>query len=92
MGVKEALKYPNVTLLTHAYVERLNTDASGKKISEVVATVEGETAIYKADIVIVACGAINSAALLLKSANEKHPNGLGNASDVVGRHYMTHNN
>ena len=47
---------------------------------------------YRADIVIVACGAINSAALLLRSKNDKHPNGLANGSDVVGRHYMRHNN
>ena len=38
------------------------------------------------------CGAINSAALLLRSANDKHPSGLANGSDVVGRHYMGHVN
>jgi choline dehydrogenase-like flavoprotein len=48
--------------------------------------------IYSADIVVVSCGAINSAALLLRSANDKHPNGLANSSDVVGRHYMGHTN
>ena len=30
--------------------------------------------------------------LLLRSANDKHPNGLANSSDMVGRHYMCHNN
>ena len=45
-----------------------------------------------ADIVVVSCGAINSAALLLRSANDKHPRGLANGSDVVGRHYMGHVN
>lgn len=91
-GVKEALKYPNVTLLTNAEVEKLNTDASGKKISEVVVNLSGQRQIHTASLVIVACGAINSAALLLKSSNENHPNGLGNSSDVVGRNYMAHNN
>ena len=52
----------------------------------------GHTETYQADIVVVSCGAINSAALLLRSANDKHPNGLANSSDVVGRHYMCHNN
>jgi len=47
---------------------------------------------YTADIVVVACGAINSAALLLRSANDMHPNGLANGSDTVGRHYMGHIN
>src|SRR5581483_2820455 len=45
-----------------------------------------------ADVVVSSCGAINSAALLLRSANEKHPNGLANGSDFVGRHYMGHVN
>lgn len=92
VGIKEALKYPNVTLLTNAQVTRLNTDASGKRITEVLTDVDGEQHSYKANIIIVACGAINSAALLLKSASNKHPNGLGNSSDVVGRNYMAHNN
>ena len=47
---------------------------------------------FSADIVVVACGAVNSAVLLLRSANDKHPHGLANSSDVVGRHYMRHNN
>ena len=47
---------------------------------------------YSADIVVVSAGAINSAALLLRSANERHPRGLANSSDVVGRHYMGHVN
>ena len=47
---------------------------------------------FSADVVVVAAGAVNSAVLLLRSANDKHPNGLANGSDVVGRHYMRHNN
>ena len=47
---------------------------------------------YSADIVVVSCGATNSAALLLKSASDRHPRGLANSSDVVGRHYMAHIN
>jgi len=91
-GVKEALKYPNVQLQTHALVEKLLTDTSGKKIEAVQAKINDEEVTYTVDIVFVACGAINSAALLLRSANAHHPKGLGNSSDVVGRHYMAHNN
>ena len=40
---------------------------------------------------VASCGAVNSAALLFRSANDKHPAGLANSSDVVGRHYMRHN-
>ena len=92
VGIKPALQHPNVTLLTEAYVERLNTNASGNEVKEIIVTKGGETLTFSANIVIVACGAINSAALLLRSANDQHPNGLANRSDVVGRHYMCHNN
>ncbi len=50
------------------------------------------TEVYRADIVVVAGGAINSAALLLRSASDRHPRGLANGSGVVGRHYMGHVN
>jgi choline dehydrogenase-like flavoprotein len=92
LGVDPALEYSNVSLLTDAYVERLETDASGHEVKKVMARKDGELRELSADIVVVSCGAINSAALLLRSANEKHPNGLANGSDVVGRHYMGHVN
>jgi len=90
--VRPALKYDNVTLLTHAKAERLVTGGSGRSVTEVVVDRRGAREIYSGDIVVVSCGAVNSAALLLKSANDQHPNGLANASDVVGRHYMAHIN
>lgn len=92
IGIKSALQHPNVSLMVDSYVERLNTDATGTVIKEVVVKQGDEEVICSADLVVVACGAINSAALLLRSANDKHPNGLANGSDVVGRHYMAHNN
>jgi choline dehydrogenase-like flavoprotein len=92
LGVDPALEYPNVSLLTDAYVESLETVASGHEVKKVVARKDGELQEFSADIVVVSCGAINSAALLLRSANEKHANGLANGSDVVGRHYMGHVN
>ena len=52
---------------------------------------DGEPETFRGDIVVVSCGAANSAKLLLMSANEKHPNGLANGSDQVGRNYMYHN-
>jgi choline dehydrogenase-like flavoprotein len=90
--VDPALEYPNVTLLTNAYVSRLETNASGREVNKVVVQRNGNTEEYSAGIVAVSCGAINSAALLLRSADEKHPRGLANGSDVVGRHYMGHVN
>ena len=46
---------------------------------------------FRGDIVVISCGAANSAKLLLMSANDKHPNGLANGSGQVGRNYMYHN-
>lgn len=92
VGIDPALQYPNVTLLTHALVHRLDTDGSGQTVTGVQVERDGEIETYSADIVVVSCGAINSAALLLRSANDRHPNGLGNRSGMVGRNYMCHNN
>ncbi|ADJ29412.1 FAD-dependent oxidoreductase [Nitrosococcus watsonii] len=83
--------HDNVTLLTHAYVSKLDTDASGRRVSAVRVKRNGEEEDYSADIVVVACGALSSALLLLRSASDKHPNGLANGSDQVGRNYMRHN-
>jgi choline dehydrogenase-like flavoprotein len=83
--------YPNITLLTNAYVSQLETDASGRSVTSVHVTRNGEAEQYSADIVVVACGALSSALLLLRSANDQHPNGLANGSDQVGRNYMRHN-
>ena len=90
--VEPALRHRNVQLLTTAYVERLETNPSGREVTGVVVKRGGQTERYAADVVVVSAGAINSAALLLRSASEKHPRGLANGSDVVGRHYMGHVN
>ncbi len=90
--VDPALAYPNVTLLTNAYVARLDTGPSGRAVTSVQVRRDGATETYSANIVVVSCGAINSAALLLRSANDGHPQGLANGSGVVGRHYMSHIN
>ncbi|MBI1742348.1 GMC family oxidoreductase [Candidatus Acetothermia bacterium] len=91
-AVDPALEYENVTLLTNAYVSKLETNPSGREVSKVIVQRHGQTESYSTDLVVVSCGAINSAALLLRSANDKYPRGLANSSDVVGRHYMGHIN
>lgn len=84
--------HPNLTLLTRAYVERLITNPSGRAVVGVQVAGESESTVYAGDVVIVACGALSSALLLLRSANDKHPQGLANGSGLVGRNYMRHNN
>lgn len=91
-AVDPALEYPNVTLMPDTFVSRLETDASGRRVSRVVVERQGRVESYAADVVVVSAGAINSAALLLRSANARHPRGLANGSDTVGRHYMGHIN
>jgi choline dehydrogenase-like flavoprotein len=90
--VDPALEHPNVTLLTNARVTRLMTSASGREVTAVVMQRDGAEERVSGDIVVSSCGAINSAALLLRSATDRHPNGLANRSGVVGRHYMGHVN
>ena len=91
-AVDPALKHSNVTLMTGSKVEKLVTDDTGRKVTHVLVKRNGTTEQLSADIIVLSCGAINSAALLLRSANDKHPKGLANSSDVVGRHYMGHVN
>ena len=91
LAVRPALKYSNITLLTNAKVVKLNTNSTGKAVTEVVVERGGEKETYEGGIVVVSAGAANSAKLLLLSANDKHPHGLANGSDQVGRHYMYHN-
>jgi choline dehydrogenase-like flavoprotein len=85
------LGLPNVTLLVEAEVTRLETDASGRSVTNVVVARGGKEEQYSADVVVVSAGAANSAKILLGSANDQHPNGLANGSDQVGRNYMFHN-
>jgi choline dehydrogenase-like flavoprotein len=92
MCVDPALAHPNVELWTNAYASRLVTSASGREVTSVIVQRGGETVEVQGAIVVVAAGAINSAALLLRSASDQHPRGLANGSDVVGRHYMGHIN
>ncbi len=92
MAVRPALRQPGVTLLTEAKVTRLKTDAVGSRVTSVEVERNGEPLSFSADIVVLSCGAINSAVLLLQSANSRHPEGLANRSNQVGRNFMKHNN
>ncbi len=92
VGIQAALQYPNLTLLRNRKALRIDTDASGRRAVSVRVAHEGQEEVYQADTIVVACGAINSAALLLRSANARHPQGLANSSGLVGRHLMLHNN
>lgn len=87
-GVTSALEYENVTLKTSAQVVSLHTNPSGSEVKAVEAKIGEQSYLFLSDIVVLACGAVNSAALLLRSGNEKHPHGLANRSGQVGRNLM----
>ena len=91
IAVRPSLRYDNLTLLRNAHVRRLETDPTGRTVTTVVAEVDGVEERFSAAMVVVSAGAANSAKLLLASADDKHPNGLANGSDQVGRNYMFHN-
>jgi choline dehydrogenase-like flavoprotein len=88
-GLAEALKHPNVTLMTGAHVVRLI--AKGHRVTGVEFERTGLREVLTAPIVCLCAGAILSSALLLASANDDHPTGLANRSDQVGRNFMNHN-
>ena len=88
-GLAEALKHPNVTLLTGTRVTRIL--AEGRRVTGVEVERNGSRETLTAPVVCLSAGAVMSSALLLASANGDHPNGLANGSDQVGRNFMNHN-
>src|SRR6185437_15075031 len=91
IAVRPAIEHPNVTLLTGAQAVKLQCNDAGTAVTGVVVDINGIQETFRGDIVVVSCGAANSAKLLLSSACDAHPAGLANGSDQVGRNYMFHN-
>jgi choline dehydrogenase-like flavoprotein len=91
IAVRPAIEHPNVTLVTNAEAVRLETDEAGTAVTGVVVNHGGQEEAFEGELVVVSCGAANSARLLLASATDKHPRGLANGSDQVGRNFMFHN-
>lgn len=89
-GIEPALQHPDVTLWTGVFVRRLVTDGSGQRVEAVEVERGGSVTRVQAGLVVVSCGAVNSAALMLRSASDRHPDGLANSSGLVGRRYMAH--
>jgi choline dehydrogenase-like flavoprotein len=91
IAVRPVMDRPNVTLVRGAEVTKLETGDSGRTVTGVVVSRDGEREVYTGDMVVVSAGAANSAKILLNSASDAHPRGLANGSDQVGRNYMFHN-
>jgi len=81
---------PNVTLWANTQARRLLTNSSGSRVMAVEVERDGQIYRVEAPLVVLSCGAVNSAALLLRSASDVCPDGLANSSGLVGRRYMAH--
>ena len=90
-AVRPALESPTVRLLLGAYISRLHTSRDGQTVTGAEAQVGEQKVRIEAKTFVVSCGAVNSTALLLRSVNEQHRDGLGNSSGLLGRNYMVHN-
>jgi len=79
-----------IEVLLHANAVELRLDESGTRVSRVrVRTLDGRLGTIRADVVILCCGAIENARLLLASRGQA-PAGVGNRHDLVGRFFMEH--
>jgi choline dehydrogenase-like flavoprotein len=90
-AIRPALDSPSVRLLLGGYVRRLHTDTDGGAVTVADVDVAGRAVTIEAKTFVVSGGAVNSAALLMRSVSAQHPNGLGNSSGLLGRNYMVHN-
>ena len=78
----------NLVIRSHARVVHLHVNPNGREVRGVEAEVNGDHWMFSSDIVVLAAGAINTPAILLRSSSAQHPNGLGNGSNQVGRNLM----
>jgi choline dehydrogenase-like flavoprotein len=88
--IARALASGRCELIAGAMVERIDTDTAGRAIGVSFFDRDGQRRSERAEVIICAAGAIESARLLLNSAGPRHPQGLGNAHDHVGRHLQGH--
>jgi len=88
--LRDALKHENVKLVSDARVLRLNAAKNGKEITSLDVNYGDSIITIKPKSVVVSAGAVNSAALLLRSADSQNPKGLSNSSGMVGGNYMSH--
>ncbi len=91
--IPRALATGACEMITSAMVERIDTDSQGKVTGVSYLTEKGgriANMTARAKVVIVSSGAIETARLLLNSGSDRHPNGLGNEYDQVGRNLQGH--
>lgn len=90
-ALRPAIQRGSVSLLTRTRITNLDVTADGKVVTEAHGVRDNEPIRIVASRFVVAAGATNTTALLLGSRSTKHPDGLGNSSNLLGRNYMVHN-
>jgi len=88
--VPDAVATGRYDLRPHCYVREISVDERGRARGAVYEDADGDAVEQEADVVILACGAVETARLMLLSTSERHPNGLANGSDLVGRNVTFH--
>nr|WP_246733800.1 GMC oxidoreductase [Rhizobium sp. 57MFTsu3.2] len=86
----ELARSGNVTVMLNCTVTSLTLDPSSRRVAKVdVAVAADQRFVICPAMVVLACGGIENARLLLAS-NDVIPTGIGNEHDNVGRYYMSH--
>ncbi|MEV4642451.1 GMC family oxidoreductase [Actinoplanes sp. NPDC049548] len=88
--VPDAVATGRYDLRPDSYVRELTVDVRGRVASAVYGDADGDLVEQEADVFVLACGAVESARLLLLSRSGRFPNGLANGSDLVGRNVTFH--
>lgn len=83
----EFKKSPNVQILLHANVTKIQANESGSQVEHIdIRALNGKTGRISAKAFVLCCGGVENARLLLLS------DGLGNDRDLVGRFFQEHPN
>ncbi len=81
---------PNIRVVLHANITRIATGEDGRVSAIEASTLAGRKISVRAHNYVLAAGGLEVPRLLLASRGPHHPNGIGNAHDLVGRFYMCH--
>jgi choline dehydrogenase-like flavoprotein len=92
LPILDALKTRRCAVRTNAVASRILVERDGGTVTGVAYRDRSNRREHevRAKAVVLCCGSIESARLLLASATERHPDGLANSSGVVGRYLMDH--
>ncbi|KQU70780.1 GMC family oxidoreductase [Phycicoccus sp. Root101] len=88
--IPDAVATGRYDLRADSYVRELTVDSQGRIQSAVYEDSAGRLVEQEADVFILACGAVETARLMLLSTSSRFPNGLANGNDLVGRNVTFH--